>query len=467
MEENIKLKFTATQHAVNGKSKNSQELLPAENLASEISTASAPAGFNGDVSPEDLNKAIDEALKHNDFSQLFPTLKRSFHGRRLSFLDNASGALKPFTVAQAVLKYYLNNGSNAHRGVYQLSMEATSMIEESRKRLQKLLNAERPEEIIFTSGSTDSLNQLAQSLIRSKFLNEGDEIILTAMEHHANLIPWQRLKEENGVILKFVEVSDSGELKLEHFRSLLSKKTKLLSLVHISNSIGTINDINTLIKEAKSIGALTAVDCAQSIAHGGIDVQACRADFIVFSLHKMFGPTGLGVLYGRYSLLEQMPGVRLGGGGILDVTLEKTRFSGLPSRFEAGTANIAGLLGVIPAINFIESLGMDRLLKREEIIINYALKQLQEIRFLRLVGRARKRAAVFSFVIDGVHAHDAGSIFDDLAVAVRVGHHCTQPLLNRLGFKATIRASFSCFNTLSDVDRLVEGIYKAKEVFSS
>ena len=395
----------------------------------------------------------------------FPILLSQVRGKPLSYLDNAATTLKPMAVVDAVTRHYRDEVSNIHRGVHFLSEQATAQYEESRGKVRSLLNAREDAEIIFTSGTTASINLVAQSWGRSK-LKSGDEILVTGMEHHANIVPWQMLGDEKGVVLKHIPFLPDGSLDMEAARRLVSPRTKLLSFVHTSNALGTINPVTELIALAKSVGALTLVDAAQAVAHGPLDVQALGCDFLAFSGHKLYGPTGIGVLYGRRELLEILPPVTGGGDMILSVTWEKTLYAAPPARFEAGTPHICGVLGLGAAIDWLLAQGWDLLQGQEELLLREGTRMLSEIPGLKLIGTAPHKTSILSFTLDGIHPHDVGTILDSEGVAVRTGHHCAQPVMDAFGIPATARASLSPYNTVQDLERLVAGICKAQRLFA-
>jgi cysteine desulfurase/selenocysteine lyase len=393
----------------------------------------------------------------------FPVLGRSVNGQSLVYLDSAASALKPRQVIDAVEQVYRDMPANVHRGVHTLSREATAAYEGARETVRGFLNASRVEEIVFTSGTTAAINLAARSWGASQ-LHAGDEILLSHMEHHSNIVPWKMLSEEKGLVLKIIPVTDCGELDMEAFKKLLGPRTKLVAVTHISNALGTINPIKEIIDAAHAHGALALIDAAQSVACTPIDVQALDCDFLAFSGHKIFGPTGIGVLYAKAELLEEMPPFMGGGDMILSVSFEEICYNCPPYRFEAGTPNIAGAVGLGRAIEYVQEIGFDWIEAHEQELLSEATKRLEGIDGLRIVGTAEKKAAVISFVMDGIHPHDIGSIFDSCGVAIRAGHHCAQPVMTRFGLPATARAAFSIYNTRDDIDRLVAAIHKVKEI---
>lgn len=402
-------------------------------------------------------------LDINKIRKDFPILDEKVNGRDLVYFDNAATTQKPTIVLEALSNYYGHYNANIHRGIHFLAEKATSAFEDSRTTIQKFLNAAHKEEIIFTYGTTDGINLVAQTYGR-KFLKEGDEIIISTLEHHSNIVPWQMLCEEKGCVLKVIPIDDKGDLLLEEYEKMLSEKTKFVSVVHVSNALGTINDVKFIIDKAHAVGAKVLIDGAQASSHITIDVQELDTDFYAFSAHKLFGPTGMGVLYGKSDVLNAMPPYRGGGEMIKEVTFEKTTYNELPYKFEAGTPNIADVVAVKFAIDYINELGKENIAAYEDELLKYATEQLSEISGLRIVGQAKEKVSVVSFVLDGVHPQDVGVILDQQGVAVRTGHHCTQPLMNRLGLPGTSRASFAVYNTTQEIDKLVAGIHKVKKM---
>ena len=390
----------------------------------------------------------------------FPILSRTVKGKQLVYLDNGATTQKPKQVIDTIEKYYSFENSNIHRGVHTLSQEATTKYENARTTIQNFIGAGKNEEIIFTKGTTDSINLIANSFGK-KHLKKGDEIIISAMEHHSNIVPWQMICEENEAVLKVIPINKKGELIIEELEKLVNSKTKLIAVNHISNTLGTINPIEKIIALAHQNNALILIDAAQSIAHTPINVVDLDVDFLVFSGHKMFGPTGIGVLYGKEALLNDLPPYQGGGDMIKEVTFEKTTYNCLPHKFEAGTPNIVGGIGLASAIDYIEKIGFETILKQEEILLNYGTQELLKIDGLRIIGTADKKTSVISFVIEGIHPFDIGTIIDQLGIAVRTGHHCTQPLMNFFEIPGTIRASFAFYNTKEEIDILVKGLKRA------
>jgi cysteine desulfurase/selenocysteine lyase len=387
----------------------------------------------------------------------FPVLHQQVNGKPLVYLDNAATNQKPKRVIDALTRYYEHDNSNIHRGIHTLAERATKAYEETRHAMQRFINAKHVEEIIFTRGVTESINLVSSSYGRA-FVKAGDEIIISGMEHHSNIVPWQLICEEKGAIIKVIPVSEVGELDLDAYQKLLSGKTKVVAVNHASNSLGSINPIKEIIDLAHQVGAVVLIDGAQSSAHLPIDVQALDCDFYCISSHKMYGPTGTGILYGKKELLEKMPPYMGGGEMIKDVTFEKTTYNDLPYKFEAGTPNIADVVALNEAILFINELGKENIANHEAELLSYAAKKLSSIPSVRLIGTAREKVSVQSFVIDGIHHFDIGQMLDTRGIAVRTGHHCTQPLMERYGIEGTVRASFSVYNTKEEIDLLAEGV---------
>lgn len=394
----------------------------------------------------------------------FPILQREVNGKPLIYFDNGATSQKPQSVINAINHYYEYENSNIHRGVHTLSQEATAAYEEVRKKVQKFINAEHEHEIIFTSGTTGGINLVASSF-GENLIRKGDEILITAMEHHSNIVPWQMLCERKGAHLKVVPISQEGEIDIEEYKKLIGPKTELISLVHVSNSLGTINPIKEMIDIAHAENIPVMIDGAQAIHHTPVDVRELDCDFYVFSAHKMYGPTGVGVLYGKEELLNDMAPYQGGGDMIKNVTFEKTIYNDLPHKFEAGTPNIAGGIGLGAAIDFINSIGYDFIIQHEAELSRFATSQLRDIKGLRFIGTAKERAGLVSFVLDGIHPYDTGVILDKLGLALRTGHHCTQPVMTFFEVPGTVRASFAVYNTKQEVIRLVEGIERVKRMF--
>lgn len=392
----------------------------------------------------------------------FPQLSSKVNDKALVYLDNAATTLKPKSVINSITQHLSHDVANVHRGVHTLSEMGTRAFEETRLAVQQLINARHSHEIIYTKGTTDAINLLAQSF-GEKFLNPGDEIILSTMEHHSNIVPWQIIAEKKGAKVVVIPINDRGEIDLEEYKKLLNKKTKIVSVVHTSNTLGTTNPVKEMAALARSVGAKFAVDAAQSIAHQKIDVQDLDCDFLVFSAHKIYGPNALGILYGKEEILNEMPPYQGGGAMISEVTFEKTTYNVLPNKFEAGTPAIAEVIAFKAAIDYVTKLGMDNIAQYEHELLQYATKELKKIEGIRLIGESESKSGVISFVLEGVHPHDLGTLLDKQGVAIRTGHHCTQPLMKRFGITACARASFTFYNTKAEVDTLVMAIKKAKE----
>jgi cysteine desulfurase/selenocysteine lyase len=394
----------------------------------------------------------------------FPILRQQVNGHPLVYLDNAATTQKPRPVIDALLDYYTGDNSNIHRGVHTLSERATARYEAARELVRAFLNAASTEEIVFTRGTTESINLVRITWGRAS-VRAGDEVLITALEHHSNIVPWQLLCQESGAVLKVAPINDAGEVVLDEYARLLSPKTRLVGMAHVSNALGTVNPVAEMIRLAHAAGALALVDGAQAVAHRKADVRALEADFYAFSGHKLYGPTGIGVLYGRKALLNAMPPYHGGGDMIRSVTFEKTTYNDLPYRFEAGTPNIAGVIGLGKAIEYLEEIGLEAAAAHEHELLVEATRRLESIEGVRILGTAREKAAVISFVIDGIHPHDIGTVLDTEGVAVRAGHHCAQPVMDRFGVPATTRASFAFYNTIDDVEALVRAVIKVKEIF--
>ncbi len=398
----------------------------------------------------------------------FPILHTRVHGRPLVYLDNGATTQKPRQVIEAISRYYESQNANIHRGVYHLSQLATSLYDQARKTVARFLNAADEKEIIFTRGTTEGINLVAASWGRA-FLRPGDEVIVSAMEHHSNIVPWQIACESTGAKLRVIPMNEAGELLMDDYARLLNSKTRFVSIVHTSNSLGTINDIAQIAKMAHAVGAKVLADGAQWVAHHSTDVQSLGVDFYAFSGHKLFGPTGIGALYGRRELLEAMPPYQSGGDMIESVSFEKTMYAALPNKFEAGTPDIAGVVGLAAAINYVQSIGFENFQAHERELLQYATTELQTIAGLRIIGTAREKAAVISFVLEkpAIGSMDIGSAVDREGVAVRTGHHCCQPVMDRMKISATTRASFAMYNTIADVDALVAALRKVVEKASA
>ncbi len=387
----------------------------------------------------------------------FPILDQQVNGKKLVYFDNAATTQKPTRVIDAITDYYRGYNANIHRGIHTLAEKATSAFEATRKAIKTFINAASTEEIIFTYGTTDGINLVANTFGKT-FIDKGEEIIISTMEHHSNIVPWQLLCEETGAVLKVIPINDAGEIEMEAYENMLSNKTKLVSVTHVSNSLGTINPIEDIIKKAHDVGAKVLIDGAQASSHITIDMQELDCDFYVFSMHKLFGPTGSGILYGKKELLEAMPPYRGGGEMIKDVTFEKTTYNDLPYKFEAGTPNIADVIAIRKALEFVEECGKENIAAYEHELLEYANNRLLEIEGLKIIGTAKNKVSVISFVIEGIHHFDIGMMMDAKGIAIRTGHHCTQPLMNRFNIEGTARASFSLYNTKEEIDNMVEGL---------
>ncbi|WP_192350523.1 cysteine desulfurase [Algoriphagus sp. Y33] len=394
---------------------------------------------------------------------LFPVLHQEVHGKPLIYFDNAATTQKPQVVLDALTNYYQKDNSNIHRGAHALADRATRYFEDTRSAIQHFINASEPAEVIFTKGTTEGINLVASTFGR-KFVEKGDEIIISTLEHHSNIVPWQMLCEEKGAILKIIPINDAGEILFGQFEQLLSPRTKLVSIVHASNALGTINPVKQVIEAAHAVGAKVLLDGAQSSSHLKIDVQELDCDFFAFSAHKLYGPTGLGVLYGKREVFESMPPYQGGGEMIKEVTFEKTTYNDIPFKFEAGTPNIADVIAFKTAVEFINELGKEAIKAHEDELLAYANEQLMQIKGFIPVGTAKEKVSVISFNINGMHPYDVGMMLDANGIAVRTGHHCTQPLMKRFGLEGTVRASFSVYNTKSEIDKLVEGVSRIAKI---
>jgi cysteine desulfurase/selenocysteine lyase len=394
----------------------------------------------------------------------FPILHQEVHGRPLVYLDSAATSQKPQVVLDALAEYYARDNANVHRGVHRLSERATLAYEGARARIQRFLNAAHPREIIFVRGTTEGINLVAQTYGR-RAVGPGDEVVITALEHHSNIVPWQMLCEEKGAGLRVVPIDDTGEVDVDAYERLLGERTRLVAVAHVSNALGTIVPVKRMIEAARRRGIPVLIDGAQAVPHLRVDVRALDCDFYTFSGHKTYGPTGIGVLYGKTELLEAMPPFQGGGDMIKSVSFEKTVYNDLPYKFEAGTPDIAGAIGLGAALEYLEGLGLDRVAAHEHALLVHGTERLSSLPGLRLVGTAREKASVLSFLVDGVHAHDVGSILDREGIAVRTGHHCAMPVMTRFGIAATARASLGLYNRVEDIDALVEGLAKVREIF--
>ena len=386
----------------------------------------------------------------------FPILHQKINGEDLVYLDNAASTQKPKAVINAIKDYYENDHSNVHRGVHTLSVRATEAYENAREKVSQFVNSPNKNQIIFTKGTTESINLIAGSL--TNLIEKNDEILITAMEHHSNIVPWQELCKRTGAILKIIPINDNGEILIDKYTEMVTNKTKLVSVVHLSNTLGTINPIEEIIDTAKLNNAITVIDGAQSAGHLLVDVQELDCDFYLFSGHKVFGPTGIGVLYGKENILNQIDPYQFGGEMILKVTFDETTYNGLPHKFEAGTPNIAGAVGIGASIDFINSLDRELCHQYEMSLHDYALEKLEQFDDIRIIGKSSIKSAIISFVIDGIHPHDIGTIINQKGIAVRTGHHCTMPLMDFYGIPGTVRASFSIYNNHAEVDKLIDAI---------
>ena len=402
-------------------------------------------------------------MKNFDINKIradFPLLKREVNGKPLVYLDNGATTQKPQQVIDAITNYYVDMNANVHRGVHYLSQISTDAFEETRRKIQAFINAKEDYEIIITKGTTDSINTIAYCFGKA-FIHQGDEIIISAMEHHSNIVPWQMICEDKGAILKVIPMNESGELDMVAYKDLLSKKTKIVAVTYVSNALGTINPIKDIIDLAHARDIPVMEDAAQAIQHIAIDVQALDVDFLVFSGHKMYAPTGSGVLYGKEKWLNAMPPYQGGGDMIKEVTFEKTTYNDLPFKFEAGTPNIEAGICLGDAIDYINSIGIEAIKKHEDELLAYATQEISKINGVRLIGTAKEKSSVLSFVVDGIHPYDIGVILDKLGIAVRTGHHCAQPVMDQFSIPGTIRASFAVYNTKEDIDNFIAGLQRA------
>jgi cysteine desulfurase/selenocysteine lyase len=405
---------------------------------------------------------MTEVLSASEIEKIrdeFPILSVKAHNKPLVYFDNAATSQKPKVVIDALVNYYSTLNANIHRGVHYLSEKASQKFDDTRVKVQKFINAKHPEEIVFVRGTTEAINLVASSY--GSNIKDGDEIIISALEHHSNIVPWQLLCEAKNAKLKIIPMNDDGELLIDEFEKLLTPKVKLISVSHTSNSLGSINPVKEIISKAHKLNIPVMLDAAQSVVHSKIDVQDLDCDFLAFSSHKMFGPTGTGVLYGRKKLLEEMPPYQGGGEMISSVTFEKSAWNDVPHKFEAGTPDIAGVIGLGAAIDYLNSLDRNKVFEYEHELLNYATAGLEKIEGVKIIGKAKNKASIISFVIEGVNALDAGMYLDTLGIAVRTGHHCTEPVMNRMCVPGTIRASFLFYNTFEEIDKLVEGVKKA------
>ena len=408
---------------------------------------------------------IQKELDVYAIRQHFPILNREVKGKPLVYFDNAATSQKPQSVIDALVNYYTHYNANVHRGIHTLAEEATMAMEKSRDAAQKFINAASREQVVFTRGTTEGINLVAYTWGRQN-IRAGDEIIISSIEHHSNIVPWQILAEEKNAILKIIPVDEKGELLIDEYKKLLNTRTKLVAVNHASNALGTINPIKDIIEAAHDVGAVVLIDGAQSTVHLDIDVQEMDCDFFVFSSHKMYGPTGVGVLYGKKELLEAMPPFQGGGEMIKEVTFAKTTYNDLPYKYEAGTPNIADIIAFKGAIDFINQLGKENIKNHEDQLLHYGTKLLKEVPGVRIIGEAKEKVSVISFVVEGFHPQDIGILLDNYGIAVRTGHHCAQPLMDRYGIPGTVRASFAVYNTKEEIDELVKGLKKAIKMLS-
>jgi cysteine desulfurase/selenocysteine lyase len=415
-----------------------------------------------------MNAAVPATRSHTGFDVAairrdFPILHQTVNGKPLVYLDNAASSQRPRSVIEAISRYYEHDHANVHRGVHTLSQRATDAYEGARETIRRFINARDTKEIVFVRGTTEAVNLVAQSFVRPGF-QPGDEILISGLEHHANIVPWQLLRDQVGAVLKVIPINEQGEVDFVEFQKLIGPRTRLLALAHVSNALGTIVPVEKFIAVAKQHGVPVLLDGAQAIPHGAVDVQALDCDFYCFSSHKMLGPTGMGVLYGKRERLEAMPPWQGGGDMILSVTFEKTTFNQLPWKFEAGTPHISGAIGLAAAIDYLEKIGMDRIAAYEHELLEYATERLSKVPGLRIIGTASEKAAVVSFTLDGIHPHDIGTILDTEGVAIRTGHHCAMPVMEFFKIPATARASMSFYNTREEIDRLVAAIEHTRKV---
>jgi cysteine desulfurase/selenocysteine lyase len=410
-------------------------------------------------------QVVEKAFDVEKIRRDFPILSRDVRGKKLVYLDNAATSQKPRAVIDAISRYYEEGNANVHRGVHFLSEHATGEHERARRTVQKFINAPHANEIIFVRGTTEAVNLVVQTYGRGN-VGAGDEVLITAMEHHSNIVPWQMLCEEKGAKLRVAPINDKGELMLPEFEKLLGPRTKIAAVAHVSNALGTVNPLARIVELAHRKNIPVLVDGAQAVPHMKVDVQTLDCDFYAFSSHKMFGPMGVGILYGKTALLEAMPPYQGGGEMISSVTFEKTLYNKLPFKFEAGTPNVSGAIGLGAAIEYMNEVGIDRIADYEHELVAYATQKIPSIPGVHLIGTAQERAGVISFVIERIHPHDIGTILDQEGIAIRTGHHCAQPIMQRFGIPATARASFAFYNTKEEVDALAQGILKVKEVFA-
>ena len=413
-----------------------------------------------ETAASDTDRASPGAFEPGSLRGDFPILSRTVNGHPLVYLDNAATTQKPKQVIDAVSRFYETTNANIHRGVHTLSVEATRAYEAARRNVQRFVGASRPEEIVFVRGTTEAINLVAQTAGRSK-LGSGDEVLISHMEHHSNSVPWQIVCEQTGAMLKVAPINDRWELEVEAFEEMLNERTRIVSLVHVSNALGTVNPVAELTRLARQVGALVLIDGAQASAHGPIDVRAIGCDFYTLSGHKMLSPTGIGALFGRYELLDALPPYQGGGDMIKHVRLDRTVYNDVPHKFEAGTPNVGGAIGMAAAIDYLRDVGLNRIERAEHGLVEEASLALAELPGVRLIGTAAQKASVVSFVVEGIHAHDIGTVLDQFGVAVRTGHHCAQPVMDRFGVESTTRASFALYNTHDEVAKLLEAVSEA------
>lgn len=423
-------------------------------------------GINANARKTQPEEPGADTLQVQRWRNDFPILQTSLYGKPLVYLDNAATTQKPLSVIEADSHYYRNDNANVHRGIHSLSQRATDAFEAARVKVQRLIHAASPNEIIFVRGTTEAINLVAQSYGRSR-LKMGDEIILSQMEHHSNIVPWQILCEQTGAKLRVIPVNNVGELEFEAYNRMLGPRTRLVAVAHVSNALGTVNPVRAIIDLAHTRGVPVLLDGAQAVAHLPVDVQALDCDFYAFSGHKLYGPTGIGVLYGKSALLDAMPPYQGGGDMIISVSFNGTVYNTFPHKFEAGTPNIAGVIGLGAAVDYLTNIGFEDLVRHEQALLHYATQSVSTIPGLRIIGTALEKTGVLSFVLEGVHPHDIGTILDRQGIAIRTGHHCAMPLMEYFGVPATARASFALYNTTEEVDQLVAAIYHVKELFGT
>jgi len=416
------------------------------------------------VSPAPSVSGTRRSFDVQNIRKEFPILHQLINGKPLVYLDNAATSQKPRAVIDAIRNYYERDNANIHRGVHTLSQRATDHYEAARETVRCFLNADRAGEIVFVRGTTEGINLVAQTFGRAN-VRAGDEVLIAALEHHSNIVPWQLLCQEKGAKLRVAPINDAGELILENLPSLITERTRIVAVAHISNALGTINPVRQIVEMAHARNVPVLIDGAQAVPHLAVDVRELDCDFYVFSGHKVYGPTGIGVLYGKSALLESMPPYQGGGDMISSVSFEKTTYNKVPHKFEAGTPDIAGVIGLGAALQFVQKLGLENIAAHEEELLERATSSVSAIPGVQLIGTARNKAGVLSFIMDGIHPHDIGTILDQNGIAIRTGHHCAQPIMDRFGIPATARASFGLYNTLEEIDALVAGIHRVREVF--